>query len=408
MSKRALVIVGSLLAVLGIGAVYLYVVYGKAVMPVIFPPPRDIGVILNTTEMPLTLPPDVAISVYATGLGAPRDILEMPEGVLLVSIPSEGKVVALTSLATQQAQPQAVVTAAVSGLRAPHGLEKRCTADGRCEVFVAETGRLAVYTWNASAKVLTKKKDIVALPPGGRHTSRTLAWHDESKGELLISIGSACDVCYEKDPRHGSVQLVNVETGEMRLFSRGLRNAVFIARHPVTGKVWGTEMGRDMLGDELPPDEINILKDGGNFGWPVCYGKNIHDTVFDKNTSIRNPCEEPLETESLVDLPAHSAPLGLGFFLASWSSAYADDVLVAFHGSWNRSEPTGYKLTRLKFSADGAYEGMEDFISGWLQEGRALGRPVDVLFAHNGQIYVSDDKAGVIYQITLVRAPTSY
>lgn len=408
MSKRTLTIVGSLLAILIVGLIYLYRVYGKAVAPVILPPSRDIRAILNTTDMPLKLPEGVAISIYASELGKPRDILEMPDGVLLVSIPSEGRVVALVP---ETSGSEARVMTVISGLVQPHGLEKRCDANDVCEVFIAETERLAVYDWGRTGAALAKKRDIVTLPPGGRHFSRTLAWHDASKGELLVSIGSTCDVCREKDARHGSVQLVNIETGNMRLFSSGLRNAVFMARHPETGKVWVTEMGRDNLGDDLPPDEIDILKDGGNFGWPMCYGKNIHDSTFDTNTYIRNPCQEPLETESFVDLPAHSAPLGLGFFPKSWESVqteYADDLLVAFHGSWNRSQPTGYKLARLKFSESGVYEGMEDFISGWLQNGGALGRPVDVLFAKNGQLYVSDDKSGLVYQITLVRSPTSY
>jgi len=114
-----------------------------------------------------------------------------------------------------------------------------------------------------------------------------------------------------------------------------------MAFHPYTRDIWATEMGRDMLGDGTPPDELNIIKKGGNYGWPICYGKNIHDTEFDKNTYFRNPCMEPFETPSYIDIPAHSVPLGLAFIPDSWPTEYHNDLLVAYHGSWNRSTPTG-------------------------------------------------------------------
>ena len=180
--------------------------------------------------------------------------------------------------------------------------------------------------------------------------------------------------------------------------------------------MWVTEMGRDLLGDDLPPDEINVIPieasvNSGlsvadqnptlNYGWPNCYGKNIHDTNFDKNTYIRNPCMEPFEIPSKVDLQAHSAPLGLAFVSENsvWPKEYRDNLIVAFHGSWNRTKPTGYKLVRIKLDKNGNYLGTEDFITGWITPDGALGRPVDVKFGPDGALYVSDDKAGVVYKI---------
>ncbi len=161
-------------------------------------------------------------------------------------------------------------------------------------------------------------------------------------------------------------------------------------------------MGRDLLGDNIPPDEINIIEEGKNYGWPICYGKNIHDDQFDKNTYIRNPCMEPFETPSSIDLQAHSAPLGLAFFPEEgWPEEYWHDLLVAYHGSWNRTEPTGYKIVRMRLDNEGKYEATEDFITGWLNgKNEALGRPVDILIQPGGLMYISDDKAGVIYRIT--------
>lgn len=191
---------------------------------------------------------------------------------------------------------------------------------------------------------------------------------------------------------------------DFKEYARGLRNAVFFAWQPVTGQLWATEMGRDLLGDDLPPDEVNIVTEARNYGWPNCYGKNVHDGDFDKNVYIRNPCDEPFEAASHIDLPAHSAPLGLAFVPedSSWPQEYQYNLIIAYHGSWNRTIPDGYKLVRAIFDANGQFIKLEDFITGWLvNKEAALGRPVDVKF-FNGGLYVSDDKAGVIYRIDTI------
>ena len=187
-----------------------------------------------------------------------------------------------------------------------------------------------------------------------------------------------------------------------------MRNSVFFVWNKNDGKMWATEMGRDLLGDDLPPDEINIIdtnaKDILNFGWPNCYGKNIHDDAFDKNIYIRNPCMEPFEKASYIDIPAHSAPLGLAFVPgnASWPAEYKNDLFVAYHGSWNRTVPTGYKVVRYHLDSAGKVLGVSDFITGWIKGKQATGRPVDIIFGANGQMYLSDDKAGVVYQVEYV------
>ena len=205
---------------------------------------------------------------------------------------------------------------------------------------------------------------------------------------------------------------MNADGSDFKEYARGLRNAVFFTWSYVDGRMWATEMGRDYLGDYLPPDEINIIslstpKVSGrnsipNFGWPTCYGKNIHDTDFDKNTYIRNPCMEPFEAPSYIDLPAHSAPLGLAFVPEEgWPQEYWYNLFVSYHGSWNRTVPDGYKVVRMKLDAKGNYLGVEDFITGWLTpDNQALGRPVDILVQPGGMMYISDDKAGVIYRVT--------
>jgi glucose/arabinose dehydrogenase len=188
--------------------------------------------------------------------------------------------------------------------------------------------------------------------------------------------------------------------GDVQVYAKGLRNAAFFTRHPETGRMWTVEMGRDHLGDDTPPDEINIVEEGRHYGWPFCYGRNVPDTEF-AGDEAREFCREPNAVPSLIDMQAHSAPLGLAFLhdTSGWPGEYRNDLIVAYHGSWNRSAPTGYKLVRFKFGADGDYEGVEDFISGWLDDGAAHGRPVDVKVGPDGALYVSDDHAGVIYRI---------
>ncbi|MDO8435683.1 MAG: PQQ-dependent sugar dehydrogenase, partial [bacterium] len=207
--------------------------------------------------------------------------------------------------------------------------------------------------------------------------------------------------------RRAKILAGNLETGELTEYARGLRNSVFMTTNPITKEVWATEMGRDLLGDDLPPDEINVIKKDKNYGWPLCYGKNILDSVFhkDDHVHIRPDCTSPFEEPSRVDLQAHSAPLGLAFIPeAGWPKEMWNDLLVAYHGSWNRSVPTGYKIVRIHLNEKGEYERTEDFITGWLtKNNRALGRPVDILIQDGDAMYVTDDQAGIIYRVTYVK-----
>jgi glucose/arabinose dehydrogenase len=220
---------------------------------------------------------------------------------------------------------------------------------------------------------------------------------------LYVSIGSTCNVCLENDERYAAIYSLNKDGSDFKQVARGLRNSVFMIWNNQSQAIWATEMGRDLLGDNTPPDEINVINTTAtstlNFGWPVCYGQNIHDTNFDKNTYFRNPCQEPFEQPSQIDLQAHSAPLGLAFVPDSWPKEYRNNLLVAFHGSWNRSVATGYKVVRLILDESGKLIKQEDFISGWLSGSSALGRPVGVIFDSTGSLYISDDKSGVIYKV---------
>jgi glucose/arabinose dehydrogenase len=163
-------------------------------------------------------------------------------------------------------------------------------------------------------------------------------------------------------------------------------------------------MGRDRLGDDLPPDEVNIIKEGGFYGWPYCYGRKTQDKDWNDSEEARNICNNSIPTS--VNLQAHSAPLGLAFiYHEAWPVDWQGDLLVVYHGSWNRTVPTGYKIVKVNLRNQNEPL-VEDFITGWftspsggLSSPQALGRPVDILMSKGGIAYISDDKAGVVYAL---------
>jgi glucose/arabinose dehydrogenase len=181
------------------------------------------------------------------------------------------------------------------------------------------------------------------------------------------------------------------------VFASGLRNAAFSAVNPTTGELWATENSRDNLGDNLPPDEINIIRAGFNYGWPICYGMGVHDTSFDHNSYIRDPCADT--ATPLFNIQAHSAPLGLAFVQSKqFPVGWGGDLIVAYHGSWNRTVKTGYKLVRLHVLGN-TIASQEDFITGFVNDQTTLGRPVKPLFDAQGNLFLSDDYTGSIYII---------
>ncbi len=360
----------------------------------------------NTIGMPLALPSGFALSVFARDLGPVRVIVNLPNGGLLASITQAGQVVALPDHNGDGRADDTVVV--LSGLYNPHGLVVRCAEDGTCELYVAETNAVSVYDYSPADYTAANRRVLFTLPDDGEHYTRTLLWATiNGENKLLTSVGSSCNVCQESDNERAAILVSNMDGSGLKVFASGLRNSVFMNIDPITGDIWATDMGRDWLGDDLPPDEINIIPADtpadaagpNDYGWPVCYGANVHDDNFDKNQYIRDPCAD--KTPAFLDIPAHSAPLGIDFIPEEgWPEDYWYNAIVAYHGSWNRTVPTGYKVVRVKLDAQGNYLGTEDFITGWLADDNdVLGRPVAVLIRPGGEMFISDDKAGVIYRV---------
>ncbi len=346
----------------------------------------------------ISLPEGFRIDVFASALGGSpvsypganpgARMMLLKNDVLFVTIPSQGRVVALPDRNGDNKADETITF--IGGLNNPHGID---FYNGW--FYIAEENRV-IRVRSIENGLIADRNTLEVLVdnlPTGGHFTRTVKVHNNS---LYISIGSSCNVCYEQDERRAAITKCNLDGTDCRVFARGLRNAVGFVLHPITGKMYATENGRDWLGEDLPPDEINLVEEGKNYGFPICYGKNIHDADFDKNVYVRNPCQEPFEMPSLVDLQSHSAPLGLAFYYGkSFPEEYKGDLFVAFHGSWNRREPTGYKIVSIDMNTFA----VKDFATGWLQGNNVLGRPVDIIVADDGSLFVSDDNAGKIYRI---------
>jgi glucose/arabinose dehydrogenase len=346
----------------------------------------------------LRAPDGFHISVFANEIDGARMLVFSPGGVLLASESGEGKVVALPD--PQHTGKATRTVTVLDGLNEPHGL-----AFYEGKLYVAENDKVRRYEWDERKLRATNPVKLADLPTGGGHSTRSILFHG---GKMYVSAGSSCNVCVEKDPRRAAVMEFNPDGSGQKIFAKGLRNSVGVAVNPKTDTVWVTVNGRDMLGDDLPPETIYDLgKDGGDGGWPYCYGDRVFDSQFAKSESgvSTDRCKNVMDPK--VQMQAHSAPLGLAFYEgAQFPAEYRNNIFVAFHGSWNRSVPTGYKVVRVKLDDKGQpVGGTQDFITGWLapgetKKGRWMGRPVGIAVGGDGTMYVSDDSAGVVYRVT--------
>lgn len=375
----------------------------------------------------LSVPDGFSVSVIAEDLTNPRVIEFDSAGRMLVSETKAGRVSVLEdSFKTRRTL--------IDELKSPHGLAfYKDPKTGITYLYIAETHQVTRYVYDINTGKLKNNtsESIANLPEGGNHFSRTIAFGPNfretpllsgkrgkdtlAETKLYISVGSSCDVCEEQTWKRAAILESDPSGTFTAEFAGGLRNSVFFTFHPETNEIWATEMGRDNLGDNLPPDEINIVRVAGpehkfgarRYGWPFCYGNKVKDTKFnpEKIERIDIPTDCSQTEAAAIELPAHSAPLGLAFVTSDkWPDQWRNDLLVAYHGSWNRSEPTGYKIVKFKVDKDGKVSEVSDFITGWLSPDKknVYGRPVDLKFGPDGALYISDDAAGVIYRVNLL------
>lgn len=337
----------------------------------------------------LVLPRGFTVSVFAERLGDVRMMALGPGGDVYASQSGDGRIVRLPD-ADGDGVADAVRTV-VDGLNAPHGLAFRGDT-----LYVAENHRVVRFDAPGIPPVVL----VPSLPGGGGHHTRTLLIH---AGYLYVSIGSSCNICDERDPRRAAVVRYDMDGSGETLYATGLRNAVGLAVHPETGAIWATNNDRDNLGDDLPPDRVNVLSEGGFYGWPQCYLPGRANPEYGDYAG----CDRAIGPT--VTLPAHVAPLGLAFYTgAMFPEEYRGDLFIALHGSWNRSVPVGYKVVRVDFASGRPAGDARDFVRGWLAGdrrplsygvGEAWGRPVDVLVASDGALLISDDEGRRIFRV---------
>lgn len=339
----------------------------------------------------ITLPEGFAIGIYASGLREPRSMTRGAKGTLFVGTRQTGNVYAVVDRDNDQRADEVFTLA--SGLNMPNGVAFR---DGA--LYVAEVNRILRFD-GIEDRLSNPPKPVVVYdkyPTDTHHGWKFIAFGPD--GLLYVPVGAPCNICDERgrDERYASITRLRPDGTCPEVFAHGVRNTVGFTWHPETKAMWFTDNGRDMMGDDIPADELNHAPRAGmDFGYPYCHGGDVKDPEFGN----RRACDEFVKPAQ--KLGPHVAALGLRFYTGTMFPAeYRGQLFIAEHGSWNRSTPLGYRVMLVKLQGDNVVS-YEPFAEGWLGKGetRAWGRPVDVEVMPDGALLVSDDRANVIYRI---------
>lgn len=339
----------------------------------------------------IKLPPGFSIAVFSDQVPGARSLALGPSGTVFVGT-RDSKVYAVVDR-DKDGKADEVHTIA-QGLNSPNGVAVR-----QGSLYVAEISRVLRYDGIEDRLRDPPRPAVVteSLPSDAHHGWKFIAFSPD--GWLYVPVGAPCNVCLKEDPRYASILRMKPDGSGAEVYASGVRNTVGFDFHPQTGELWFTDNGRDLLGDDIPPDELNRAeRKGQHFGFPFCHGGDIADPQF----GAQRACAT--FTPPVQRLGPHVAALGMRFYTGSlFPQEYRGQIFIAEHGSWNRSTPIGYRvmLVRLK---DGQAVSYEPFAEGFLVGGKAWGRPVDVLVMPDGALLVSDDRGGAIYRISY-RAP---
>ena len=352
------------------------------------PPPYDGDLPLER----LNLPEGFSVDVYAEGLDGARSMALGEDGTLFVGTRNQEKVYALRDEDGDYRADQVYEVA--TGLEQPNGVAFK---DGA--LYVAAVSRL--YKYSNIEQQLSNPPDPEIIyedfPTEFSHGWKYIAFGPD--GKLYVPVGAPCNICDRtgEDERFATISRMDPDGGNREIIARGVRNTVGFAWHPQSGDFWFTDNGRDMMGDDLPPCELNRLTEvGQHFGYPFCHGAEVADPEFGN----QRDCSEFVPP--VQSLGAHVAPLGMKFDTGSmFPESYKGHAFIAEHGSWNRSSKVGYKISLVRLENNEAVS-YETFIDGWLDQDsqEAFGRPVDLLFLDDGSLLISDDEGDAIYRIT--------
>lgn len=355
----------------------------------------------RTTVAALRAPAGFRVTAFADHLaGSPRMLAVGADGTVYVTRRDSGDVVALRDRdGDGVAEERRTV---VASLPQVHGIH---VANGR--MFLATVKEIYVADVTADGGVSVPRLVVGDLPDGGQHPNRTLAIGPD--GMLYVSIGSTCNNCAETNPEHATLLRMNVDGSGRGVYARGLRNTIGWGWHPVTGSLWGMDHGSDWRGDDTPPEELNRIENGTDYGWPYCYGDRREDrwaTAVPPDGDRAGFCRRT--AAPVLTFTAHGAPIGMAFYTGSqFPAEYRNDAFVAMRGSWNRLPPSGYSIVRVRYDAQGNPTRMEDFVTGFLTpDGQASrGRVAGVAVAADGSLLFTDDTNGVVYRVAYTGSP---
>lgn len=341
----------------------------------------------------LKLPPGFTIEKFAENMGEPRMLAVSERGDVYVTERENSEVIMLQDT---NRDGKADLKEVVAQLNKVHGINIRGS-----KMYLATVKEIYQAQISPEGRISEPQLVVSNLPDGGQHPNRTLAFGPDRK--MYVSIGSSCNACEESNEEHATLLQMNTDGSDRKIFARGLRNTMGFGWHPETKELWGMDHGIDWLGDTVQKEELNKLEAGLNYGWPYIYGKGNPTPHREPPGEISHEEYAAKTMEPVLEHPeAHSAALGMLFYTADqFPAAYKNDAFIALHGSWNRAEPAGYKIVRLRFE-NGEPVAFEDFVTGFLlEDGRAqFGRPVALAIHQDGSLLFTDDEGGVVYRVT--------
>ena len=337
----------------------------------------------------IQLPPGFKIEIYAQNVEGARSMALSPDGVLFVGTRDYGKVYAI--LDTNHDNKADKIITIASGLNMPNGVAFR-----NGDLYVAEVSRVIRYDNIEEHLDNPPQPEVIndQFPNSTHHGWKFIRFGPD--GKLYVPVGAPCNVCIPTDTEFATIMRMNPDGSSLEVFAKGIRNTVGFDWNPGTNVLWFTDNGRDMLGDNIPPDELNRAPEKGmDFGFPYVYGDNIPDPEFGKGVDVKR------FTKPAMDLGPHVASLGMRFYTGNmFPSEYKGQIFIAEHGSWNRSQKIGYRITVVKLNSENIPVSYKPFAQGWLKGDSVTGRPVDVQVMPDGALLVSDDFAGMIYRIS--------
>jgi glucose/arabinose dehydrogenase len=363
------------------------IVIHLALLGAIFPMNAGAGFTAKVMLTAVKLPPGFAIRVYADNVPGARAMAMSPSGVLYVGTRKTGEVYAVLDQDGDKRADRVITLA--DGLEMPNGV-----ALWQGDLYVAEVHRILRYRQIESQLLKPPAAEIVydQFPPDRHHGWKYLRFGPD--GRLYVSVGAPCNACLSENPVYATISRLNRDGSGLEIFAQGVRSSMGFDWQPQTGVLWFTDNGREWLGDDLPPDELNKAPVKGlHFGFPYCHGGELRDPEL----GSERPCDA--FTAPAVRLDAHVAALGMRFYTGRmFPRQYHNQIFIAEHGSWNRSRKSGYRVTLVRLEG-GKVVSYEPFASGWRIGNTAWGRPVDVEVMGDGSLLVSDDQNGVIYRI---------